>query len=83
MVNIKKGGIVKTVFNGKYLRNLRQKNKWSFETLANHFLRYGEGVSYGTIRNWELGKSIPNANDLQTIAAIFHVPAEALFKQVK
>lgn len=66
-------------FNPKAMKRARSKADLSFEKLAGKI----PGVSYGTIRNWEIGRSVPDANEVLQLAEIFGVAVERLYTNTK
>lgn len=41
------------------------------------------GISYSTLRNWEIGKTEPKASMVSQLAALYGVKAEDLFLPIK
>ena len=57
---------------GKYLKELRAKNKWSLEVLANKISDISfESVSINSISDWEKGVNYPNIENLECLAQIY------------
>lgn len=71
------------VFNPKAMKRARVKIDWSFEILASHLSRRCGNVSYGTVRNWEIGRSIPDANEVQALADVLEVPIDQFYREDK
>lgn len=62
---------------------MREKMDWSYETVAQKISMYGVAISYGTIRNWESGETVPDANELQVLAVVFESDANDFYRNVK
>ena len=67
------------MFNGKRLRDLRDRRGYSQNELALQFRDRGYNVTYGTISNWEKGKTEPSFSDAVVLAKIFDVDLDLLF----
>ena len=55
------------------IKSLRKQNGYSQETLASQL-----NVVRQTISKWETGQSVPDAEMLEKLAAIFEVPVSTL-----
>ena len=55
------------------IKSLRKQNGYSQETLANQL-----NVVRQTISKWETGQSVPDADMLEKLAAVFEVPVSTL-----
>lgn len=57
------------------IKVLRLEKGWTQQDLADRL-----GVSQQTVAKWENDKGMPTADKLPTIAKIFDVPMESLYK---
>ena len=63
---------------GDNVKRLRRKSKLTQRDLASML-----DVSKSTVGKWESSDTIPDAEGLKTVAALFGVPMYALFKEPK
>lgn len=62
------------MFDKNKITKCREEKKFTVDELMIALNNFGFRITSTTIRNWELGESIPNANRLGKIAAFFKKP---------
>jgi len=70
-------------FDPKKFKKARAASHLSYESVATRLRIAGLTVSYGTVRNWEAGKAVPDANEIGMIASLLMTAPDDLFSDVK
>jgi len=70
-------------FDPEVLKKARAANDWSFERVSQNMAMHGVPVSWGTIRNWENGETVPDANNLQILAVVCGKLIKDFYVEVK
>lgn len=70
-------------FDHKQLAKVRKESGLSTEKVARALTVLGAPVSYGTVRNWEAGRQIPDANEIVFISALFKKDVSFFYRQDK
>lgn len=60
-------------FSGKMLRELREEKKLSRQALVLKMHDLKEGVDPQTLRRWEDGETVPDANSIHALAVILEL----------
>ncbi len=68
-------------FDRKSFARMRRIKAFSFEDVSTRLRTLGHTVSYNTVRNWETGRTLPDANAVQYIAAVFGTTVPNLYSQ--
>lgn len=69
-------------FDPKKLKQIRKKSKMSLEVLAAKLVASGVKVSYGTVRNWETGRTVPSANELNALVEVLQLMPDDFYTNV-
>jgi len=70
-------------FDNKKFKKVRTKNDWSCEVIAFRLHTVGIKASYGTVRNWETGRTIPDANEVIALAEVLKIDPDGLYTEAK
>lgn len=70
-------------FDTKKFKKARIAGDWSYEVISSRMRVVGVGVSYNTIRNWEVGRSVPDANEVVALAEVLEIDPQSLYSEKK